>query len=103
MKHNFIYPLVNYCTYLLSPIQPGTSLCGLLYVPVNTLLGRVVTCQCGHSVFGSLVKGVVDNEVVGTASAEGIHTWELEDDSSGRVQLRDTSQPHGTSQVYGGN
>lgn len=23
MKHNFIYPPVNYCTYLLSPIQPG--------------------------------------------------------------------------------
>lgn len=76
------------------------SLCGFLYVPINRHFGHGVACQCGHSVFGSLVRDG-QNEVLGTALGAGVHTWELEDDSSGRVQLRDTSHPYGTSQVYG--
>lgn len=77
------------------------SLCGFLYVPINRHFGHAVTGQRGHSVFGSLARDVVHNEVVGTALGEGVHTWELEYDSSGRVQLRDTSHPHGSSQVDG--
>lgn len=77
------------------------SLCGLLYIPINRHFGHAVTGQCGHSVLGSLARDVVHNEVVGTALGEGVHTWELEYDSSGRVQLRDTSHPQGSSQGDG--
>lgn len=78
------------------------SLCGFLCVPINRHFGHGVACKCGHSVFGSLVRDVVQNEVVGTALGASVHTWEMEDDSAGSVQgLRDTSHPYGTSQVYG--
>lgn len=77
------------------------SLCGRLYIPINRHFGHAVTYQCGHSLFESLVRDVAHNEVVGTALGEGFHTWKLEDGSSGKVQLRDTSHPHGTSQVCG--
>ena len=51
--------------------------------------------------FGSLVRDVVHDGVVGTTLGEGVHTWELEDDHSQRVQLRDTSHPQVSSQVDG--
>lgn len=51
--------------------------------------------------FGSLERHVAPNEVVGTASGADAHSWELEDDSSGRMQLRDTSHLNGTSHVCG--
>lgn len=53
------------------------SLCGFLCVPINRHFGHGVACKCGHSVFGSLVRDVVQNEVVGTALGASVHTWEM--------------------------
>lgn len=77
------------------------SPCGLRYVPINTAALDMLSLVNAAILFGSLAGDVVHNGVVGATLGEGVHTWELEDDHSERMQLRDTSYPHMSSQVDG--